>query len=175
VEWVRRQLARWVYRCGVCVAADRTDCIHDVRQGWRAGSVEAKMLVKTIDTEVRFEDWSGCFPCGGIPQEICNRWEPNGTGRFQQAEGRDCQYSKGALSGVLIGVIVGCNLQRRWTERLRGFGVSTAEDEEGISVVEYLGLKQKLDTAECNNMVKEFCWATRLVADETRVRQQRAG
>jgi len=169
VEWVRRQLAQWVDRCGVCVAAGSTDCMHHVQQCWRAGSVEAKIFVKTIDKEIRFEDWSGCFTCGGIPQEICSRWEPNGTGRYRQAEGRDCQYSKGALSGALIGVIVGYGLQRRWMERLRGFGVSTAEDDEGMSVVEYLGLKQKLDTAECNNMVKEFCWATRLVAEETRV------
>ena len=66
----------------------------------------------------------------------------------------------------MIGVVVGYEgLLGRWLERLGEFGVATMETEEGMPLVEYLGKKQQLDTVECNNMVREFCWATQLIAE----------
>jgi hypothetical protein len=33
-----------------------------------------------------------------VPQEICHRWESNGSGRYQRSKDGDCQYK-----GVLVG------------------------------------------------------------------------
>lgn len=166
IEWVRRQLVWWAERCGICEGAGDGQSGHDIRQCWRTESIVAKKLIEGVDERIVFEDWSGCFPCGGIPQEICSRWEANGRGKYQRAVGGSCQFSKGTLSAALIGVVVGYEgLLGRWLERLGEFGVATMETEEGMPLVEYLGKKQQLDTVECNNMVREFCWATRLIAE----------
>ena len=166
VEWVRRQLAWWANRCGTCEGAGGAESRHDIRQCWREESATAKKMVQEIDKNIRFEDWSGCFLCGGIPQEICNSWETNNKGRYQRVVGGNCQYSKGTLSAALMGVVTGYDkVLGRWLERLKEFGVGDADNRESIALVEYLGQKQKLDTVECNNMVKEFCWATRLIAE----------
>lgn len=35
----------------------------------------------------------------------------------------------------------------------------------GRMLIEYLGKKKPLDNVESNNLVKEFCWITRLLAE----------
>jgi len=42
--------------------------------------VDAKEMVRKIEEQIRFDNFSGCFPCGGVPQEICNRWGMNERG-----------------------------------------------------------------------------------------------
>jgi hypothetical protein len=41
-----------------------------------------KKVVEEWDESVVFDKWSGCFPCSGVPQEICNRWELNSTRKY---------------------------------------------------------------------------------------------
>ena len=107
MEWLRRQLAYWANRCGLCEAAGEPDSGHSVRQCWRAESTAVKQTVEKWDKGIVFDKWSGCFPCGGVPQEICNSWEPNGAGKYQRVEGGECQY-KGVLSAGLLGIAMGC-------------------------------------------------------------------
>ena len=38
VEWLRRQLAWWTKRCGICEAVGDRESGHDVRRCWRAES-----------------------------------------------------------------------------------------------------------------------------------------
>lgn len=58
-----------------------------------------------MEKEIKFEAYSGCFWCG-VPQEICNRWESNGQGRYQRVKGESCQY-KGVLIAGLAGLVAG--------------------------------------------------------------------
>jgi superfamily II DNA helicase RecQ len=163
VEWVRGQLAWWANRCGICEGAGNPQSRHDIRQCWRVESEPAKKMVQTIDELVRFDMFSGCFPCGGVPQEICNSWEPNEKGKYRRVEGGTCQYT-GVLSGGLIGIAFGhMEANTRWKARLAELGVDDAGP--GRMLIEYLGKKQQLDNVESNNLVKEFCWITRLLAE----------
>jgi superfamily II DNA helicase RecQ len=105
VAWLRRQLAKWANQCAICEAAGDDQSKHNVRQCWRAESTQVKEMIKAIEEEIRFEAYSGCFGCG-MPQEICNRWESNSSGRYQVTKEGDCQY-KGVLLGGLIGISLG--------------------------------------------------------------------
>lgn len=160
VEWLRRQLAYWANRCAVCEAAGDAHSGHSVRQCWRAESTEVKQTAEAWDKRIVFDKWSGCFACGGVPQAICNRWEANGAGKYQRAEGGDCQY-KGVLSAGLLGIVMWDeDVSSRWWARLTELGV-----DNSMSMMEYLGKKQMLEVVESNNLVKEFCWVTRLLAE----------
>jgi len=162
VEWLRRQLAWWTKRCGICEVAGEGQSGHDVRRCWRPESVQAKEMIKAVEEKMRFEEYSGCFWCG-VPQEVCNRWEDNGRGRYQRAEGRDCQY-RGVLVGGLLGLVYGGEegVIERWVTRLVEQGVD-ASSIEGL--VRHLGRKQALECVESNRLVGEFCWITRLIAE----------
>lgn len=158
VEWLRRQLARWANRCAICEAKG-DDSSHDVRQCSQARSREAQERIKAIEEEIKFEKFSGCFPCG-VPQEICHRWKSNGRGRYERNQEGDCQY-KGVLIGSLIGIALAYEeIVPQWYRRLEAIGVDSAE-----SVVEYLGKKRVLETVESNQLAGEFCWMTRLLAE----------
>nr|GEZ17793.1 RecQ helicase L2 [Tanacetum cinerariifolium] len=162
MEWLRRQLAWWTNRCAVCEAAGEGASGHDVRQCWRAESRAAKEKIQTVETTIRYEVFSCCFPCG-LPQEICNRWEPNGRGRYRRVEGRDCQY-RGVVVGGLFGLVHGSDdaVRHRWVERLVGQGLDTRSME---GLVQHLGQKRPLEDTESNRLVEEFCWITRLLAE----------
>ena len=71
VEWLRRQLAWWTKRCGICEVAGEGQSGHDVRGCWRPESVQAKEMIKAVEEKIRFKEYSGCFWCG-VPQEVCN-------------------------------------------------------------------------------------------------------
>jgi superfamily II DNA helicase RecQ len=162
IEWLQQQLARWKDRCGVCEAAGDEQSGHDVRTCWRKESDTAKEMVDQVEKRIQFEKWSGCYWCG-VPQEICNRWEDNGQGRYQMVKGGECQY-RGVLIGGLIGIVVGYtdDVYDRWRGRLTERGVDWEVDD---ALVVYLGKKQKLEVVESNHVVGEFCWITRLLAE----------
>lgn len=162
VEWLRRQLAWWTKRCGICEVAGDGQSEHDVRRCWRPESRQAKEIIKAVEEKIRFEEYSGCFWCG-VPQEVCNRWEDNGRGRYQRADGRDCQY-RGVLVGGLLGLVYGGEegVVDRWAARLIEQGVD-ASSIEGL--IQHLGRKQALECVESNRLVGEFCWITRLMAE----------
>ena len=88
-------------------------------------------MIKAVEEKMRFEEYSGCFWCG-VPQEVCNRWEDDGRGRYQRAEGRDCQY-RGVLVGALFGLVYGSEhrVLERWVERVVEQGVDT-DSIEGL-------------------------------------------
>jgi RecQ family ATP-dependent DNA helicase len=162
VEWLRRQLAWWTERCGICEVAGDGQSGHDVRRCWRPEGRQAKEMIKAVEEKIRFEEYSGCFWCG-VPQEVCNRWEDNGRGRYQRVEGRDCQY-RGVLVGGLLGLVYGGEegVAERWIARLVKQGVDGSSIE---ALVRHLGRKQRLECVESNRLVGEFCWITRLVAE----------
>jgi hypothetical protein len=89
VEWLRRQLAWWAKRCGICEAAGDGQSEHNVRQCWRQKSRSIKEVIKIVEEQIQFESYSECFWCG-VPQEICDWWERNSYGRYQRAKDRDC-------------------------------------------------------------------------------------
>jgi superfamily II DNA helicase RecQ len=162
VEWLRRQLAWWANRCGICEAAGDGQSEHDVRQCWRQESRSIKEAIQTVEEQVQFERYSGCFWCG-VPQEMCNRWERNSYGRYQRAKDGDCQYS-GVLMGGLWGIALGrAEVGERWRARLEALGID--DSGAGRTLVEYLGQKRALETVESNNVAGEFCWITRLIAE----------
>ncbi len=162
MEWLRRQLQRWAGRCGICEGAGVKSDDHDLRQCIRVNSRKAKEMVKIIEEAIKFEEFSGCFWCG-VPQEICNRWEDNGKGRYRRVLDGYCQY-KGVLLAGVLGIIFGYKEQvwRRWQRRLEGFGVNLDLDE---SLVLYLGKKRQLEAVESNNLAGEFCWISRLIEE----------
>jgi superfamily II DNA/RNA helicase len=162
VEWLRRQLAWWANRCGICEAAGDGPSEHNVRRCWRQESRETREAIKTIEEQIKFESYSGCFWCG-VPQEICNRWERNSYGRYQRTKDGDCQY-RGVLIGGLMGVALGkAETGGRWQVRLEELGVDNSG--RGETLIEFLGKKQALETVESNNLVGEFCWITRLISE----------
>jgi hypothetical protein len=162
VEWLRRQLAWWANRCGICEAAGDGPSEHNVRRCWRQESRDTREAIKTIEEQIKFESYSGCFWCG-VPQEICNRWERNSYGRYQRTKDGDCQY-RGVLIGGLIGVALGkAETGGRWQVRLEELGVDNSG--RGETLIEFLGKKQALETVESNNLVGEFCWITRLISE----------
>ena len=124
--------------------------------------MQAKEMIKAVEEKMRFEEYSGCFWCG-VPQEVCNRWEDNGRGRYQRADGRDCQY-RGVLVGGLLGLVYGGEegVVDQWAARLIEQGVD-ASSIEGL--IKHLGRKQALGCIESNGLVGEFCWITRLMAE----------
>jgi hypothetical protein len=60
---------------------------------------EVKETIKAIETEIRFEGYSGCFWCG-VPQEICHWWESNSSGRYQ----RMFRFVNSAYAGRIEGL-----------------------------------------------------------------------
>jgi superfamily II DNA helicase RecQ len=161
VEWLGRQLAWWAKRCGICEAVGEGGSEHDVRRCWRQESRDIQEAIKSVEEQIKYERYSGCFWCG-VPQEICNRWERNSHGRYQRTKEGDCQY-RGVLIGGLLGVAWGyAGVGERWKARLEGFGVDGSE--AGQTLVEFLGKKQVLETVESNHLVGEFCWITGLIA-----------
>jgi superfamily II DNA helicase RecQ len=162
VEWLRRQLAQWANQCAICKAAGEGPSDHDIRRCWRVESTEVQKRIQAMEEKIKFDDWSGCFWCG-VPQEICHRWESNSSGRHQRSKAGDCQY-KGVLIGALIGIALGYDeMGSQWYSRLEAIGVDDAG--LGRSMVEYLGKKRVLETAESNELAGEFCWITRLLAE----------
>ena len=105
VEWLRQQLQQWAGRCGICEAAGLGQSSHDLRRCWREESRQAKEMVKMVEGKIKFEMFSGCFWCR-IPQEICNRWEDNGRGRYQKVRDSSCQYTGGLIAGM-VGLVFG--------------------------------------------------------------------
>jgi superfamily II DNA helicase RecQ len=162
VEWLRQQLQRWAGRCGICEATGVGRSSHDLRGCWRRESREAKEMVKIVEGQIEFEEFSGCFWCG-IPQEICSQWESNGRGRFQRVRGADCQYKGVAMAG-LVGLVFGYkeHIWDRWERRLREAGVRVDSDEDFIG---YLGAKRQMEGFESSNLIGEFCWITRLLVE----------
>jgi superfamily II DNA helicase RecQ len=154
MEWLRRQLARWANRCGICEAAGEGQSAHDVRQCWRAESEQARAMIRQIEQEIQFEPYSGCFWCG-VPQEMCNRWEENGQGRYRRSADGDCQY-QGFVLGGLMGIVYGSGdgVRERWAQRLVDEGVD-GSCMEGL--MRYLGAKQPFNSVESNRLVGEFC------------------
>jgi hypothetical protein len=68
------------------------------------------------------------------------------------------------LTGALIGIASGYNrIGMQWRARLEARGVDNARPSR--SVIKYLGKKRVLETVESNQLVGEFCWITRLVAE----------
>lgn len=162
VEWLRRQLAWWANRCGICEAAGEGQSRHDIQQCWRQESRSAREAIKTVEEQIKFESYSGCFWCG-VPQEICNRWERNSYGRYQRTKDRDCQY-RGVLIGGLWGIALGNKeVGGRWMARLEELGVDNSG--AGETLIEFLGKKRALETVESNNLAGEFCWITRFIAE----------
>ena len=162
VEWLRRQLARWTNRCAICEAMDEATSGHSVQRCWRPESRLVKEFIDRVQKKIKYEDYSCCFPCG-LPQEICNRWESNGQGRWKQVAGQVCQY-KGVVMGGLFGLVYRGDkaVGRRWVERLAAQGVDGNTTD---SIIKYLGQKQWLEHVESNQLIEEFCWATRLVSE----------
>ena len=65
------------------------------------------------------------------------------------------------LSAGLLGIVMWDeDVSSRWWARLTELGV-----DNSMSMMEYLGKKQMLEVVESNNLVKEFCWVTRLLAE----------
>ena len=162
IEWLSRQLAWWANRCAICETADEGQSGHDIGQCGREESAAAKEMMAKVEKKIKFAPYSGCFWCG-VPQELCNRWEDNGQGRYQRAQGGDCQY-KGVLISSTMGLLFGGkeDVVKRWCKRLEEEGIEVESIDE---LIEYLGGKQKLDKTESNNLVKEFCWMTKLLAE----------
>ena len=162
MEWLRRQLARWTNRCAICEAMDEATSGHSVQRCWRPESRLVKEFIDRVQKKIKYEDYSCCFPCG-LPQEICNRWESNGQGRWKQVAGQVCQY-KGVVMGGLFGLVYRGDkaVGRRWVERLAAQGVDGNTTD---SIIKYLGQKQWLEHVESNQLIEEFCWATRLVSE----------
>ncbi|PVH96322.1 hypothetical protein DM02DRAFT_474806, partial [Periconia macrospinosa] len=150
VEWLRRQLAWWTKRCGICEETGDGQSGHDVRQCWRPESEPAKDMIKAVEAKIEFEKYSGCYWCG-VPQEICNRWEDNGRGRYQRAEGGHCQY-QGVLVGGFFGLVYGSKdgAVERWVARLVEQGIHAGSMEE---LARHLGRKQQLEYVESNQLV----------------------
>ena len=117
-------------------------------------------MIKHIEQGIQFEPYSGCFWCG-VPQEICNRWEENGQGRYRRSADGNRQY-QGVVLGGLMGIVYGSGdrVRERWAQRLVDEGVD-GSCMEGL--MRYLGAKQPFDCVESNRLVGEFCWITRLL------------
>jgi hypothetical protein len=58
--------------------------------------------------------------------------------------------------GGLVGIALGYDeIGPQWYRRLEAMGVDGAGP--GQSVIEYLGKKRRLETAESNQLAREFC------------------
>lgn len=153
----------WLNRCGICEGAGDPQSRHDIRHRKRVESKPAKQMVGRVDKQIQFDMFSG-FRCGGVRQEICNRWEVKEKGKYRMAQGGSCQYS-GVLSAGLTGIGFGyAEVNGRWQARLAEVGVDDAG--RGRMLIEYLGKKQRLEVVESNNVVGEFCWITQSLAEE---------
>jgi hypothetical protein len=120
------------------------------------------VAIQKQEEAIQFERFSGCFWCG-VPQEICHRWESNSQGRYQRVKDSNCQY-KGVLIGGLIGIVYGYSeIRHQWYGRLEAIGID--REAPGGTLIEYLGKKRVLETVESNQLVEEFCWVTRLLAE----------
>jgi hypothetical protein len=118
-----------------------------------------KEMLEEIEKQIKFDPFSGCYWCG-VPHEICNRWEDNRQGGYQRVAGENCQYNGVLIAGV-IGIAFGNDeIMGRWTRR-----IEEMIEEQGITLVAYLGKKQALERTESNNVTREFCWITRMLAE----------
>lgn len=96
-----------------------------------------------------------------MPQKICWRWEDNEKGGYSKVDRGSCQYSGVVLNGIL-GMTFRFKDQvwSQWFERMQGLEVNMHSDE---SLWKYLGWKRRSDGLESNNLVREFCWLSRLL------------
>jgi hypothetical protein len=72
--------------------------------------------------------------------------------------------TRGVLTAGLFGIVVGyVGIGSQWYRRLVELGI---DDKEGsLSILEYLGKNQVSEVVESNNLAREFCWITRLLAE----------
>jgi RecQ family ATP-dependent DNA helicase len=158
VEWLERQLAWWVNRCGVCEGAGDIDSGHDIRQCRRADGISIAEMVRQVDKEIRYEQYAACYGCG-VPQAVCNTWEDNEKGGYRKVQGRACQY-RGVLTGSIYGISMGYpEIGVRWAERLHALVV---DGQAGV----YLGRMRRAETIQASNLVGEFCWITRAIQEQ---------
>lgn len=61
VEWLRRQLAWWANRCGICDAAGDGRSDHNIRRCWRGSSRQAREGIEAMEKEIKFEHIQGVF------------------------------------------------------------------------------------------------------------------
>jgi superfamily II DNA helicase RecQ len=163
MEWLRQQLQWWAGRCVMCsatAAGSSASAHHDLGQCRRPESRVAQEKVRMIEQSIRFAPYSGCFWCG-VPQEVCDGWEEKSGGGFRKAADRACQFK-----GVLVAGVVGLALAypdrvgERWRRRIMEMGMRSEQD-----IVRFLGRARATVATECNNLVGEFCWVTRAVAE----------
>lgn len=161
VEDLRRFLMKWWKRCGVCEGSGLRGDSHGIGECGREESRRTREYYREVRARMRYEAFGQCFTCG-LPQEICEKWEDNGAGRWKRVESKECQYN-GALFEGVFGLLAGYReVGRRWMERMREKGVEIEKQEVLIS---YLGRRMEGWEVEWNNLTGEYHWIAKRVEE----------
>jgi RecQ family ATP-dependent DNA helicase len=164
VSEFREQLEEWVGRCPVCHFQQAEEQLHRLEDcqhpelGEILGCVNS--LVKGVKEGKRFEKFSCCHDCG-VPQEICQKWEANGTGGYRRNNAIRCQYP-----GVVIPVVAVIwrvadeGKTRAINEWIRQDSVDIEEEEE---VFKWFGRKIRWGGIEASKLCKVFYFLASIV------------
>ncbi|KAK4242971.1 P-loop containing nucleoside triphosphate hydrolase protein, partial [Corynascus novoguineensis] len=159
VEQFQGILDTWSAGCQWCRAIGEGEAAyssHTLFEGCQDENAEAVQdMVKQARQAVKWAPYSCCFQCG-IPQAICQRFEPRGgSGGYRPVDGRTCQYR-----GVLIEMVVslwgagGRAGARRLCQWIQAQGGEVGEDDEPEEWVRWMGRKVWWGGIESNEMCR---------------------
>lgn len=103
LEWT---LEQWHQRCPICYVqtADDATAMHPITECPQSAAEiinpHVDQMVRTMKDERKYAPYSCCFPCG-VPQAICQRFEPHPQGGWRQIAGIKCQFP-----GVVIPTVI---------------------------------------------------------------------
>jgi hypothetical protein len=158
LDELKEELYAWANRCVVCCVRGRAD---DHELYYCSEGSAFKDWVRATRSAIRFPQYAACFGCG-LPPALCGAWDEHSeTKQLNRAPGKRCPHQS-TMYDLLAGFA--CpgldDLQARWTARLASKQVPTANIE---LVREYLATKTGEHREETTNLVREFCWASRLL------------
>jgi RecQ family ATP-dependent DNA helicase len=156
---LERTLERWHQRCPICYIqiVDDAVAMHPITECPQPAAEiingHVEKMFRTMTDGRKYAPFSCCFPCG-VPQAICQQFEPSPHGGWRQMAGIKCQFP-----GVVIPTVVsimhldpgGCSEPvYQWME---ADGVDRDRDDQ---VYTWFGQKVRWGGIEATRLVQVF-------------------
>lgn len=125
LDQLRKRLEKWCRTCPACyLVGDFRGEIHHTTDCWRRDTVEiiehAVVMQQHIEKFGGFRGRGGCSWCG-VPRAICQRWQVQAGGGWEEVPGQQCQYQGMLIPAVVTMLMDGCNegweVMRSWMDR----------------------------------------------------------
>lgn len=153
VAELKTHLEEWLSKCPICYLSKKP-AGHGIHQCPDVTKRDKLVkIVRSMETNIRYRQYSCCFRCG-VPQSICERWEPSEDQAGWRNTKNTCQYY-----GVMLRSIVGMLLfgddavygvSSEWTKECGG------DLENDNLMFKWLGQRVEWGGIECTRMAQLF-------------------